>query len=221
MQKIKYLITDVDGVIFDTVPTILAAGAKIMQSFGISKELVYSYAKNSLGAPIECQIRGFMAKTGKSINYDEVMELVKNFWNELENHPVELFPGVKETLDGLKTRGIIILASTGSNTAKTRKLFEKFGLPYDFSLGSDEIMKGDAHIEIFAKHFSIPKNVFCRQAAFVGDGTVDMEIAARNRIFGIGITNSIPAAPLLAAGAKVIVSEFKEISFSIESDRIK
>ncbi|MFA5068098.1 MAG: hypothetical protein WC466_08720, partial [Candidatus Izemoplasmatales bacterium] len=66
-----------------------------------------------------------------------------------------------------------------------------------------------------------PKNVFCRQAAFVGDGTVDMEIAARNRIFGIGITNSIPAAPLLAAGAKVIVSEFKEISFSIESDRIK
>ena len=211
MQKIKYLITDVDGVIFDTVPVILAAGAKIMQPLGISKELVYSYAKNSLGTPIECQIRGIMAKTGKSINDDEVMELVKNFWNELENNPVELFPSVKETLDGFKNKGIIILASTGSNTAKTGQLFEKFGLPYDFFLGSDEIMKGDAHIEIFARHFLIHKTDFCRQAAFVGDGTVDMQIAARNKIYGIGITNSIPAEALMAAGAQAIISNFAEV----------
>lgn len=210
-MKTKYFITDVDGVIFDRMAAIMAAFVKTMGQMGITENAVTSYTRDSLGAPFESQIKGIFTQAGRTISDEEIRQARCRFFDEFDNKAIKLFPGVKDTLDNLKARGIAILASTGSWTGEVENLFTKFNLPFDFIMGSDKILKGDRHITIFAEHFSLPKSDFCRQATLIGDGTVDMEIACRNKIYAIGITNSIPAAPLLAAGAKAIVFDFSEV----------
>ena len=207
----KYLITDVDGVIFDRMPAILAAFAESMRPFGIPAERVISYTRDTLGATFESQTTGLLAEIGKTISGDDMRQARRRFWANFDDKAIKLFPDVKTTLDELKAGGIAILASTGSRTGEIETLFAEFHLPYDLILGSDKILKGDEHINAFTGYFSVPKADFCRQAAFVGDGTVDMQIAARNGIYGIGITNSIPAPPLMAAGAQTVIANFAEI----------
>jgi len=210
--KLIYLITDVDGVIFDRMPAIMTAFVEVMRPLGIPEERVISYTQNSLGATFESQTKGLLAESGKTISDDDVRLARRRFWEIFDANQTAVFPGVKDTLEYLKARQIKILASTGSKTSEVEDLFAKFSLPCDFILGSDKIAKGDEHINVFARHFSIAKTDFCREAAFVGDGTVDMQIAARNGIYSIGITNSIPAAPLIAAGAQTIIANFSEIT---------
>jgi phosphoglycolate phosphatase-like HAD superfamily hydrolase len=215
-MKTKYFITDVDGVIFDRMAAIMAAFVKAMGALGITEEAVIVYVRGSLGAPFESQVKGIFAQDGRTISDEDFQQARRRFLDAFDDKSIKLFPGVKDTLDSLKARGIAILASTGSWTGKVENLFAKFGLPFDFIMGSDKILKGEQHITAFVEHFCLPKNDFCRQAVLIGDGTVDMEIACRNKIYAIGITNSIPAAPLLAAGAKTIIADFNEVLGLVE-----
>ncbi len=207
----KYLITDVDGVIFDRMSVYLLAFLKTMRFFGIPEELLHSYYYSTLGTPVDLQIKGALGKFGVAVDEENLDKMVKDFWSRCAEHSTNIFPGVKETLDKIKKQGISIMASSGSQTADLAKFFKEYELPYDFFLGSDKILKGDEHIKIFSDYFSVGKKDFCRQAAFIGDGTTDMQIASRNGIFGIGITNTISAEVLLAAGAQAIVSDISEI----------
>ncbi|MCU0653578.1 MAG: HAD hydrolase-like protein [Candidatus Pacebacteria bacterium] len=217
-MKIKYLITDVDGTIFDTMPAIFSAFAKAMAPRGLSEKQVADWLTGSLGAPMEHQIKGMMAQAGRQIDENGIRQAIDDFKAVIDERSCELFPGVKESLLALKDKGILLMASSGSGSgsAKLERRFREHGLPYDFAVGSDKILKGDGHIDVFARRFSLAKTDFCRQAAFVGDGTTDMEIAARNGIFGIGITNTIPAQPLIAAGAKAVIGNFEEILGLVE-----
>ena len=52
-MEFKYLITDVNGVIFDSMPAIMDAFAKAMRPMGITEEQVFSHLRDSLGSPIE------------------------------------------------------------------------------------------------------------------------------------------------------------------------
>lgn len=207
----KYFITDVDGVIFDRMEVYSSAFVKVMRPLGISEELLRSRYRGTLGTPIQLQIKGAAADFGAVIGEEDLNKMVEDFWEICAKYPTKLFSGVKETLDKIKNRGIFLMASSGSKTGDLAKFFKKYELPYDFFLGSDTILKGDEHIEIFADHFSAGKKDFCRQAAFIGDGTTDMQIAARNGIFGIGITNTISAEALLDAGAQAIISDIGQV----------
>lgn len=173
-MKTKYLITDIDGVIFDRMAAIMAAFVKTMGVLGITEEAVTTYMRGSLGAPFESQVKGLLAEDGRTISDEEIHQARCHFWDEFDDKAIKVFPGVKETLINLKAAGIAILASTGSRTGEIEDLFAKFNLPFDFIMGSDKILKGDQHITIFAERFSLPKSDFCRQAASIGDGTVDM-----------------------------------------------
>jgi len=211
--KFNYLICDVDGVIFDRMPMISTALVEAMKSKGVSEALVRDFLRGSLGTPLEIQIRGIMASAGKSIKSDEVKQVIDDFRKAMAagGDKSAIFPGVKATLDKLKSQGVAIMTSSGSSTWKIEELFEQFKLPHDVLLGSDRILKGEAHIDFFADHFAIARPEFCRRAAFVGDGTADMEIARRNEIFAIGITNSLEENELRQAGAQAVIGSFSEL----------
>lgn len=207
----KYFITDVDGVILDRMPIYRLAFAEVLRPFGIPAESLKSYYYNSLGTPAELQMRGVLEENSISIDDQALKKLVEEFQGIGERHEIKIFSGVKETLQKIKEAGLFLMASSGSNTDELNKIFAKNGLPYDFVLGSDKILKSDKHIEIFAEHFSVAKDEFCRQALFVGDGTTDMQIASRNGIVGIGVANTLPKEKLLTAGAKAVISNISEV----------
>lgn len=211
-MNIKYFITDVDGVIFDRMPVYLSAFAQAMKPFNISNDFIRSHVLANLGTPVPIQIQEILKKAGISAKDGKIEKVLKDFWDLCEkNNDIKLFPGIKETLDKIKKQGMFLMASSGSNTDEMEKSFKYHNLPCDFFLGSDKVLKGDEHIDIFADYFSVKKKDFCSMAVFLGDGTTDMQIASRNGILGIGIANSLPAEDLLNAGAKAVIYNIREI----------
>jgi phosphoglycolate phosphatase-like HAD superfamily hydrolase len=217
----KYLITDVDGVIFDRMPVYLSAASKVLKPFGFSEDAVRSSFYGSLGTPVGVQMKRMLDRSGIDISGDRLEKMLQDFWAISAKHQTKLFPGVKETLDEVKKEGIFIMASSGSNTDELGRSFKEYELLYDFYLGSDKVLKGDEHIQIFADHFSVEKKDLCSQAVFIGDGTTDMQIALRNGIFGVGITNTISAEVLSGAGAQVIISDIGELLDILRDREIK
>lgn len=207
----KYFITDVDGVILDRMQVCQSAFVEVLQPLGMPAEFLKGYYYNSLGTPIELQIEGALKENNKSIGEQELKKMIEEFWGLVTKCEIKIIPGAKEALLKVKEKGMFLMASSGSNTDELNEIFFKNGMPYDFVMGSDKILKGDKHIEIFADHFSVSKEEFCRQALLIGDGTTDMNIASRNGIFGVGITNTISKEKLFAAGAQAVISNISEV----------
>jgi phosphoglycolate phosphatase-like HAD superfamily hydrolase len=209
-MKIKFLITDMDGVVFDRIPLYRSVFEDCLEQY-VPREISGRHYFDTLGLPLDLMMKGALGLRGIVISDDEIGEIVKKYWESVGRHEVKLFPGIEETWKELSDRGIIFFASSGSNTEELGRLIKKFGLPYSVFLGSDDLPKGDKHIEIFSNSCGLGADDFCRQAGFLGDGTVDMEIASRNKIFGIGITNTIPKEKLLAAGATAVIKSVYEL----------
>lgn len=89
-------------------------------------------------------------------------------------------------------------------------MFSKYELPYDAIIGSDNIPKGNGHIEYFAKSLGISMRNFCSRAIYFGDGPRDMEIARQNNIFAVGITTTVSKTKLKQAGANTVIHGIKE-----------
>jgi phosphoglycolate phosphatase-like HAD superfamily hydrolase len=124
---------------------------------------------------------------------------------------VPLFPGVRDTFRKIKIAGLKIFATSGSRTPDLEVLFRRHEIPCDLILGSDEIPKGDEHIQRFAEFVKLPVPEFCRAAAYVGDGPHDMVIATQHQILAIGISTTMEHAHLRASGADVIISKIEEL----------
>ncbi|OGI17298.1 MAG: hypothetical protein A3J63_01585 [Candidatus Moranbacteria bacterium RIFCSPHIGHO2_02_FULL_40_12b] len=211
-MKIKYVITDVDGVLIDRMPIYKKAFQSVVTDFGVPKKDAGKYYYDTAGTPIEKQISGILRKWKANSAEFLVDDLVIKFFKIASVHPhPPLFIGVKKTVKKLKGLGKFLCATSGSKTAELEELFKRNSLQYDVILGSDKIPKGDEHIKFFARHFHIPKNKFCAKALYLGDGPQDMRIASANKVMEVGITNTVSAEKLLKAGAKKIIRNIEEV----------
>lgn len=185
---------------------------KILSDYGVPAEFAAEHYYSTAGAPILEQFKTALAKFEKNYS-DEFLkkELVDKFFKISRQTKPLLFIGVKNVLQEIKKRELILIATSGSNTAELKNIFREHDLPYDDCLGSDSHPKGDKHISLMARYYNCSLSDFCKHAVYVGDGPTDMEIAKRNNIFAIGITNTVSAEKLTRAGAKEIITRFEEI----------
>jgi phosphoglycolate phosphatase-like HAD superfamily hydrolase len=82
------------------------------------------------------------------------------------------------------------------------------------------VPKGDEHIKLFARHFKTGLKEFCEKAVYIGDGPVDMQIARRNNIFGIGIAGIAAKEKLFARGANTVIDGISQAVEVIEKQSI-
>lgn len=211
-RKIKFVITDIDGVVFDRMPVWQATFAEMMlRHYGVPADIAGRHYYDTAGIHLSGQLEMILKTRGINFTAEEINAFVEEFIQLSRKTEPKLFPGVKEVLEQIKRAGKDLLASSGSPTPELAMLFAKYNLPYDFFIGSDEVKKGDRHIELLAKHFSLPPAEFCGQALYIGDGPPDMELGKRNGIFAVGITNTVSAEKLLAAGADTIIANITEL----------
>jgi len=140
-MDLKYLVTDMDGVVFDRMPLYKSVFGDCLEQY-ISREEAGNFYYNTLGMPLRLQMKGVLSLAGIDAPEGMIEKLIAKYWGIIGDNDTKLFPGVKEVWDQLKAEGIRFCASSGSNTGELGQLIEKFKLPYDVYLGSDKFHKG-------------------------------------------------------------------------------
>lgn len=213
--KIQFVITDIDGTIIDRMPILRKTFAEMLFRYhGIPQDFSGQYYYDTAGITLagpNGQLAGILRIYNISFTPEYLEEFVREFIALSHKTKPGLFPGVKEVLDQIKKADKHLLASSGSPTPELSMLFAKHSLPYDFFLGSDVVRKGDEHIQMLADHFGFLKAEFCEKSLYVGDGPADMELGKRNGIFTLGITTTVSAEKLTAAGADAIITDIRDL----------
>jgi len=207
----KYIITDVDGTILDTMPLYTEIFCELMAKKNISYKIAKDYFLATSGTSLDEQIEGIFKRYDININNFEISLLIQKFFDKTSENMPLLFSGVKDFIKKMNQTYRLLFATSGSKTVRIKEVFFRYLISYDLILGFDEIPKGVKHIEKFVQRSRLDYQGFCSQAVYIGDGPKDMIIAKRNNIFAIGITNTVSEAVLIVAGADVVVKNIKEV----------
>lgn len=133
-------------------------------------------------------------------------------------HGEPLFPGAKEAIARLASRGDLVLGlATGKSRAGVAQLFAREGLQSYFST----VQTSDAHPS--KPHPAMLEAAMAEAGAspeatiMVGDSTYDMEMARLAGVAAIGVAWGYhPPSALVAAGASVIVGEFEGLEPALD-----
>lgn len=121
-----------------------------------------------------------------------------------------IYPNTLETLDIIKSSGMIIYLSSSVPQNTLSDIVRKLRIENYFKevLGSEEnCTKGIEHAKFICKQYSL----LLENIAFVGDETADMKLAKNAGILPIGITNTTSKEKLINAGAGVVISKINEL----------
>ncbi len=208
----KFFITDVDGTIVDRVGRYLELFGTLAATWGIDPLRARLYLSKTLGMPLALQLKLLCEQEHVSCTEEAIQKFVKNFFIQAEEVPVVLFPQARLVFEKLCDKGFTLFASSGSNTGEIKRLFEEQHFPpFTLILGSDETPKGPEHIVLCAQAAQLPLAEFARQAVFLGDGTVDMQIARATGVTGIGVTTSLSHEALMQNGATSTIATIEDI----------
>jgi len=136
---IKNIIFDVDGTLVDSKRDIAAA-----QHWALGQLGVHSHTPEELypliGKPL-AETFATLLPVDLHARIPEAIELYKNHYPQRSLDTTTLFPGVKETLGTLATRGIRLATATTKLSAGTRRVLTHFGIADYFAQiqGSDNI----------------------------------------------------------------------------------
>jgi len=122
-----------------------------------------------------------------------------------------LFEGAKEVLLKLKQKGILLFATTGSKTEKAISMLKRAGILEFFTLIIGSELPKKEHFKLFAQRVNLPLDDFCKKTFLVSDGPVDLNLAAKNRIYGVGLASTFKSEYLFRSGAKQVISNLKEL----------
>ena len=197
---VRSVILDIDGSVFD------------------SKKIYRKILKRALNSGPDSFLNQFYFSTleenrSKSILglRERLDNLIYVFFEQIDVRKPKMFKGVREFLEKLNESNIKIFASTGSTIGKAAKMMKKADISQFFELILGREIPKVKHISFFAKYLNMSVREFSRQAIYIGDEPIDMILAKRFGIYGIGITNTFSSQLLEKFGAEKIVNNFKEL----------
>jgi phosphoglycolate phosphatase-like HAD superfamily hydrolase len=207
MQK-DILISDVDGTILDRMPIYQKKFGELAEMFGADRQTAENYYYESAGTPIDEQFGAVLPLKAKK----NIQKIVKEFFTRANKEEVKPFPRVVETFCVLAGKGVRIVVSSGSDTKELERILLKdLKMPISLILGSDIYKKGNSHIARIKEFFGLTAKELSERGVFLGDGSFDMSLARQNKIFAVGITNTLNEQALLKSGANVVVRSIEEI----------
>ncbi len=151
-MKIKGVIFDMDGLMFDTELLTFKIWNEILTEKGY--DYSFEIYKQTIGIRT-VEVKKYYADLyGESFNYDEIYkEAIERFWKYTETKGVPIKEGLFELLDFLKEQKIKIALATSTTTKSAREILRRANVLeyFDKLVCGDMVTNGKPHPEIFLK----------------------------------------------------------------------
>lgn len=207
----KIAIFDFDGTIADTNKGILKTYQETLRRLGLPNE-----PDDKITAAIGLPLRGVLKAISAGMT-DELAEqgakIYRSIFNDIAVPHITLFPGVKETLEAIRSRGMKLAIATSRGNDSLRFLAEHLGITgmFDGMFGEECVSNHKPApdlVNLILETYGISKD----EAIVIGDTTFDIGMgnAAGCRTCGVTIGNH-SREKLLTAQPTYIVDSFSEV----------
>jgi phosphoglycolate phosphatase len=209
------LIFDLDGTLVDTAPDLLAAMNAVLTQQG-RRTVDPETLRHMVGFGAASLIRQAMAATGDPVEEERLPKLVNDFVVHYGEHITDgsvPFPGVIETLTGLKKNGVPMGVLTNKPQELALPLLDALNMSSFFGAihgaGRFSYVKPDPRVfhhvvEELAGNSNAP-------AVMVGDSTTDAKTARAANVPVILLSYGYTPDPVETLGADAVTGNFRDI----------
>jgi phosphoglycolate phosphatase-like HAD superfamily hydrolase len=193
-------------------------GSLVNLDFGVDQIDAENLFKRMAGEPTVLQLGAILQKNHINLPPDDLFKKAEELAYLLgKNVKGAAFPDAVSALRYLEDEQYSVFVSSGQREVIIRDDLERTGLmPYvEYMVGirpdQPEFKKGEPHFRNIAEHFSVPFETFVKEAVFIGDTLVDVEIAKAVGMISVARLGTISEEKLLSAGAKMTISDLTSL----------
>lgn len=212
LQKIRLVIFDFDGTLMDTQKAIVVAKQKAMQELGLE----IADEKTCVSTI------GLTSKLGFKKIYpelsDEKIDLCvsayRKYFEEIKDIiPPTLFPGVIETLEQIKNKGIVCTIATSRNKKSLKEFLAKSNIEkyFSYTLGGEDTVNVKPHPEPVLTTLK-KLSITAEQTLVVGDMPYDIQMGKNAGTITCGVTyGNSTREELFENGADFVFNDIREL----------
>lgn len=205
--RLKAVLFDMDGVLFDSMKNHTLAWQKAMAERGISadRDEFYLYEGCTGKGTINQFFRRIYGREATEKEVEQIYQAKSRFFNEMS--PVEIMPGIKDILVDLKKYGLKAVLVTGSaqNSLLDRleKEFPAVFLPA-YRVTATDVKQGKPSPEPYLMGLA-KAGIQADEALVIENAPMGVQAAAAAGIFTVAVnTGPIPPQKLYEAGAPIL-----------------
>ncbi|MCW5698405.1 MAG: phosphoglycolate phosphatase [Rhodospirillales bacterium] len=215
MRQIRCVVFDLDGTLIDSAPDLRRALNKLLaeeQRPALALDAVVGMIGDGAMKLVE---RAFTA-TGGIGKHQDIPGLTKRFLAHYEGYAAEdtmTYPGVMETLAGLRANGMVLGICTNKPAAPTHEILREFGLSSTFAavFGGDSlpgIRKPDPRLLT-----AVLDALGCgaAEAVMVGDNANDVGVARAAGVPVVVRAGGYTSVPAVDLGADAVIESFDQL----------
>lgn len=217
-MKLKLIIFDMDGLMYDTEPLGLECLIKAAKKYGyvIDEE----FGLSSIGMNANDYRKMVKEKFGNNYPYEQIsQESRKTRMSYLKEHGITIKPGLKELIDYLKVRGIKIALASSSSRETINEYNQLAGLTrvFDYIIAGDMVEHSKPDPEIFLKvleHFNVTND----EAIVLEDSKNGIMASYRANIAVICIPDLVKHGPEISKLTYATLQNLHEVKALIEKN---
>ena len=208
----QLIIFDFDGTLGDTRQNIIKTFRDAIAALRLPER-----DEKTLAATIGLPLPAGFAQLFPDLSEEQVVLCTSTYREFFERNKKllvpRLFPGVKETIEAIRSRGIRMSVASSRSSRSLNEFLQEMGVAkyISYVLGADNVTHAKPHPEPVLKTLD-ELGVTAEDALVVGDMPVDIEMRYRAGVRTCAVTyGNASREALEAAGADFIIDRFPEL----------
>jgi len=212
--RVRALLFDLDGTLIDTVALILSSFRHATNEV-LGAPLPDEVLMRNVGVPLAIQMREFAPE-----HADELLRVYREHNSRIHDDMVAEYPGTRETLERMASRGFPMGVVTSKGTPMARRGLDAFGLGdlFEVLVTSDdvEIYKPDPYpLRYAAELIGVP----VEECLYLGDSPHDMSAAlAAGSVSVAALWGAFGPAAVLEPGPEYALRSIRDLPVMLDGD---
>ena len=178
---VKGVTIDLDGTLLDTIPDLAAAANLMLAELGrpsLDVDVIRTFVGKGIPRLVERTLAGDIDGAADPELMARALPIYERHYVEVNGRHTTLYPGVKEGLDELKSRGLPLACVTNKSGRFTLPLLEKIGLaPYFATIVSGDTLARKKPDPDPLLHACDALDIAPRDMLMIGDSINDTQAA--------------------------------------------